>query len=93
MASKTYELDDEQLKKFHREMGERIKNLRKQKGYKNHEKFANDHDFARAQYNKYEKGVGMNFTSIVKVAAAMGVSLKEFFSQGFSDFDKLKDDQ
>jgi len=89
MAGKSYEVDEQKLERFHRELGERIKGLRKAKGYNNHEKFANEHGLARAQYNKYEKGVGMNFTSIIRVAAAMGISLKEFFSEGFSDFDEL----
>lgn len=91
MASKSYEVDEDQLQEFHRQLGERIKSLRLAKGYKNHEKFANDHGFARAQYNTYERGVGMNFSTIVKIAAAMGVSLKEFFGQGFDEFERLKD--
>lgn len=92
MASKRYEVTEEDLKEYHRQLGERIKSLRKAKGYKNHEQFAYEHGFARAQYNTYERGMGMNYNTIVRVAAAMGVSLKEFFSQGFSDFDKLKED-
>ena len=91
MASKSYEVDDAQLREFHSQLGERIKGLRLAKDYMNHEKFANDQGFARAQYNTYKRGVGMNYTTIVEISAAMCISLKEFFSQGFLDFEQLND--
>ena len=46
---------------------------------------ANDHEIARAQYGKYEKGEDMRFSSLMKVIKALGVNPKEFFSKGFED--------
>jgi hypothetical protein len=83
MARKSYEVDEQELQEFHRQLGERIKSLRKSKGYNNHETFAYEHGFARAQFGRYEKGSGMNFATIVKIAAAMEMTLVEFFSEGF----------
>lgn len=70
---------DDQLKK----LGERIKQLRIKKGYTSYEYFAYDNNISRAQMGRYEKGQDLRFTSLVKVVNALGVSLEEFFSEGF----------
>jgi hypothetical protein len=90
MTSQSYEVDEKLMEAFHKALGERIKQLRKEKGYKNHETFAYEHGFARAQFGNYERGAGINFSSIVKVAAAMNLTLAELFSEGFEQFDQLK---
>lgn len=64
-------------------LGQRIKQLRKEKGYTNQEKFAYDHDLNRAQYNKYERGGDIRFSSLVRILKALDVNIKGFFSQGF----------
>ncbi len=66
-------------------LAKRIKELRLKKGYTNYEFFAYDHEIARAQYGKYEKGEDMRFSSLMKVIKALGVNPKEFFSKGFED--------
>lgn len=66
-------------------LAKRIKELRLKKGYTNYEFFAYDHEIARAQYGKYEKGEDMRFSSLIKVIKALGVTPKEFFSKGFDD--------
>ena len=48
-------------------LAKRIKELRLKKGYTNYEFFAYDHEIARAQYGKYEKGEDMRFSSLIKV--------------------------
>lgn len=64
-------------------LAERIKELRKAKGYTNYENFAYDHGIARAQYGKYEKGDNdLRFSSLLKVIEALGVTPEEFF-KGF----------
>jgi Predicted transcriptional regulators len=74
------ELDPEdQMKK----LGDRIRELRKASGYSSAETFANDHGFSRALYGKYEKGRNIEFVTLVKLANAFGVDLKELFSKGF----------
>lgn len=64
-------------------LSERIKELRKAKGYTNYENFAYDHGIARAQYGKYEKGDNdLRFSSLMRVIEALGVTPEEFF-KGF----------
>lgn len=66
-------------------LGERIKALRISKGYTNYENFAYDHNISRAQYGRYEKGEDLLFSSLVKVVKAFGMTLEEFFSEGFEE--------
>lgn len=70
---------DEQLKK----LGERIRQLRKDAGYLSYEPFAYEHDISRAQFGRYENGQDMKFSSLIRVANAFGMTLEEFFSDGF----------
>ncbi len=64
-------------------LGKRIKEVRKEKGYDNYEQFAFDNELPRAQYGRYEKGHDLRFSSLLKVLKAMNISLKEFFGEGF----------
>lgn len=61
-------------------IGNKLTELRKQKGYKSHESFAWDYDLPRAQYWRLEKGKA-NFTikTLVKVLAIHNLTLEEFF--------------
>jgi transcriptional regulator with XRE-family HTH domain len=70
---------DEQIKN----LGKRIKELRKKKGFTNYEFFAYENGISRSQYGKYEQGSDMQFSSLVKLIEMHGLTLKEFFSQGF----------
>jgi transcriptional regulator with XRE-family HTH domain len=69
---------------FLQKVGARLKKLRKEKGYSNHEVFANDLDMTRSQYWAYENG-SKNITvcNLKKVLDGLNVSLEEFFSEGF----------
>ncbi len=64
-------------------LANRIKQLRIEKGYTNYENFAFDHDLPRAQFGRYERGEDLRYSSLVKVAKAFGMTLEEFFSEGF----------
>lgn len=66
-----------------KKLGERIKSLRLKRGYTNYENFAYDNDLPRAQFGRYENGQDLRYTSLVKVVKALGVSMEEFFSEGF----------
>ncbi len=66
-----------------RQIGERIKQLRQERGYSSYEYFAYEHDIARSQFGRYEKGEDLRFSSLVKVINAFGISIEEFFSEGF----------
>ena len=70
---------EEDLKK----LAKRIKELRRDKGYSNYEDFAYVNDLPRAQYGRYEKGEDLKFSSLMKVIKALGISVKDFFSEGF----------
>ena len=70
---------DEELKK----LAERLKYLRKKKGYTNMDIFAYEHGFGRAQYGRYENGQDLRYTTIVRLANCFDMSIKEFFSEGF----------
>ena len=66
-----------------KKLGERIKQLRIDKGYTSYEYFAYDHNISRAQFGRYEKGQDLRLSSLIKVVNAFGISLEEFFSKGF----------
>lgn len=64
-------------------LGNRIKELRIQRGYSNYETFAYEHDLPRAQYGRYEKGQDLRFSSLMKLIRAFGITPSEFFKDGF----------
>lgn len=64
-------------------LSERIKELRKKKGYKSHEAFAYDIGISRSQYNKYERGYDIRFSTLVRIIKEFDMTLDEFFSEGF----------
>jgi len=64
-------------------IGNRLREIRKKKGYSNYELFAFDNQIARAQYGRYEKGADLRMSSLLKVLAALDVSLYEFFNDSF----------
>jgi transcriptional regulator with XRE-family HTH domain len=70
---------EEELQK----LAARIKALRIAAGYTSYEYFAYDHGFSRAQFGRYEQGQDLRFTSLVRIAAAFGLTLPEFFAEGF----------
>ena len=74
---------DKQLKN----LGERIREIRKAKGFSNYEKFAYQHNFNRSSYGRFESGEDIRFSSLLRVLDAFDMTLEEFFSD---DFDKAK---
>ena len=64
-------------------LGKRIKELRKKSGYTSYDTLAHEHSIVRSQYGKYEQGVDMKFSTILKLAEIHGLTLKEFFAEGF----------
>lgn len=67
------------LEKF----SERLKSLRKAKGYTNQEYFAYDNDFSRVQVGKWERGGDIKLSSLTRLCDALDISLKDFFAEGF----------
>ena len=66
-------------------LGKRLKQLRKERGFGNYEKFAFHHDINRVQYGRYESGKDLRFTSLLKIIHALGMTPAEFFSEGFGE--------
>jgi len=65
------------------QLGERIKALRKEKGFNSYEHFAYDIEISRSGYAKYEAGSDMRFTTLLKIIYGLGMTLDEFFETGF----------
>ncbi len=70
---------EDQLKK----LGARIKQLRIKAGYTSYEYFAYEHNISRAQFGRYENGQDIRFSTLIKIITAFGLSVDEFFSEGF----------
>lgn len=71
---------------FNEQLGRRMIVLRKRAGYSNAEKFAFAKDLGRSQYGKYEAGKTSITSNVLKrVIDALGVTVSEFFSEGFDD--------
>jgi len=77
---------DKQLKN----LGNRIKQIRKAKGYSNYEKFAHQHDFNRSSYGRFESGEDIRFSSLLRVLDAFDMDIQEFFADGFDRKNKKK---
>lgn len=71
------------IEKQLKNLGKRITELRKKKGFTNYEFFAYENKIGRSQYGRYEKGTDMQFSSILKLIEMHGISVKDFFSEGF----------
>jgi transcriptional regulator with XRE-family HTH domain len=63
-----------------RNVGQKLTELRKNKGYSSHEDFARDFDLPRIQYWRLEKGKA-NFTifSLVRILSIHKLTTEEFF--------------
>lgn len=80
--------EEEQLLKL---LGERIKQLRINAGYKSQEAFAYDANIPRAQYGRYETGSNITIISLDKIIKYHQLTLSQFFSEGFDTDNKKAD--
>lgn len=71
-----------------KQLANRIKELRKKKGYSSYEYFAYDHGISRSQMGRYEKGEDIRFSSLMKLIEAFEMTPNEFFKDGFDKFKK-----
>lgn len=76
---------DDYTKRQLKNLGKRLKALRKAKGYNNYEQFAFTHEINRSQYGRYENGEDMRFSSLLKVLTALDITIEEFFAEGFGE--------
>lgn len=75
---------DQHTEKQLTNLGNRLRELRIEKGFTNYEQFAYENNIPRAQYGRYERGEDLRFSSLLKVLKALDISLEEFFATGFS---------
>ncbi|AOW10350.1 helix-turn-helix domain-containing protein [Flavobacterium gilvum] len=61
------------------QIADKIKNLRKEKGYTSHETFAFEYDINRVQYWRIENGRNITLKTLMKVLEIHKITLGEFF--------------
>jgi transcriptional regulator with XRE-family HTH domain len=72
---------DKAVQKALEEIGQRLRQLRKKKGYKSSESFAYDNELPRVHYWRIETGkVNLTIRSLVKILSIHKISMEEFFS-------------
>jgi transcriptional regulator with XRE-family HTH domain len=67
------------------QLGNRLRHFRKLKGYNNYEHLAYDMGISRSQYGKYENGGNIKFSTLCKILEFLGITIREFFAEGFED--------
>lgn len=69
----------ESEKEVLREIGERLKKLREDKGFTSYEHFAIEHDLSRMHYWKIEKGkANITIRTLLKILALHNITLCDF---------------
>lgn len=63
---------------LYKKIGQRLREIRLAKGYKNYETFAYENDIPRAQYGRYERGTDLKLSSLLKVLDGFDMTLEEF---------------
>ena len=72
--------EDELLK-----IGQRLRELRKSKGYSNPDKFAYKFELNRSQYGKYEAGrTNITVATLINILNCLDTTLEEFFGEGYN---------
>jgi transcriptional regulator with XRE-family HTH domain len=65
-----------------KEIGEQLKKLRMEKGYKSYESFAIDNDLSRMQYWRIEKGLtNITLKSLLRLLKIHGITIQDFFKR------------
>ena len=81
LVEKSFKLIDASMEM--QQLGLRIREIRKRKGYSSYETFANEHDIHRVQWGRYEQGKDLYFSTVIRIIRVLDVSVEEFFSEGF----------
>lgn len=68
-----------------KKLGNRIKQIRIEKGYSSYEYFAYEHNISRAQFGRYERGEDLRFSTLARIVDAFDMTFEEFFSKGFEE--------
>jgi transcriptional regulator with XRE-family HTH domain len=73
--AKVKEIESPELKAI----AERLRQLRKAKGYKNYEHIAFELGMSRSAYWRLETGANFELKTLIKICKLLGLSLEEFF--------------
>ena len=69
-----------------KKIGIRLKNLRKEAGYSNPDKFAYENNLNRSQYGKYEAGTSNpTIKTLITILNIHNISLSQFFDSTFEE--------
>ena len=60
-------------------IAERLRQLRKEKGYNNYEHIAFELGMSRSAYWRLETGANFELKTLIKICTLLGVTLEEFF--------------
>lgn len=60
-------------------IGQKLKKLRIEKGYRSYETFAYEHELPRVQYWRMEKGTNFTLKNLLKILEIHEISIGEFF--------------
>ena len=63
-----------------KKIAERLKAVRKEKGYNNYEHIAYDLGMSRSAYWRLESGANFELKTLIKICRLLGVTLEEFFA-------------
>ena len=61
-------------------ISQRLKQLRKEKGFKNYEHFAYELGMSRSAYWRIEKGSNFEMKTLFRICKLLGITVQEFFS-------------
>jgi transcriptional regulator with XRE-family HTH domain len=61
-------------------IGDRIREVRKERGYTNADRIAYESALGRQQWNRYELGDDLNFSTLLHVLASLKIDFNEFFT-------------
>jgi len=61
-------------------ISKRLKQLRKEKGFKNYEHFAYELGMSRSSYWRIEKGSNFEMKTLFRICKLLGISVQEFFT-------------
>lgn len=80
---------EEVFKNTLEQIGAKLTELRKQKGYSSHEDFAYDYELPRVQYWRIEKGkANLTIKSLYKILSIHKLTVEDFFCQIQKDLKK-----
>lgn len=73
-------MSQEEFDQDYRWIANRLKQLRKEKGFNNYEHFAYELGMSRSAYWRIEKGANFEIRTLLRICKLLGISLQDFFS-------------